>query len=164
MMAEAAQQSAAVLVAEAVRPLQQSAVLMMAEAAQQSAAVLVAEIVRPLQQSSVLRVIEQVSRSFEHDLAWSADDLVAEIVRPLQQSSILRTAGHVEVAPPSHFPLTEADRRALHRAAVFIVVGILVILAMELAPEASSRFGTWLGISGGLTALIWYLIDQDKQP
>ena len=149
--------------------LQESSVLRVIEQASRSiehdltrSAVMLAEAVRPLQESSVLRVIEQASRSIEHDLTRSAV-MLAEIVRPLQQSSVLCTAGHAEVAPSRRLPLTEADRRPLHRAAVFIVVGVLVILAMVLAPEAFSRFGAWLGITGGLTALVWYLIDQDKQ-
>jgi Arc/MetJ family transcription regulator len=153
------------MVAEAVRPLQLSSAVSAVEQASRlirDDAVMVAEAVRPLQLSSAVSAVEQASRLIRNDLAQSAV-MVAELVRALQRSPILGTAGHMEAAPPCRFPLTEADRRALHRASVFIVVGILVILAMELAPEASSRFSTWLGIAGGLTALVWYLMDQDKQ-
>ncbi|MGH3914799.1 MAG: hypothetical protein ACRDTC_15530 [Pseudonocardiaceae bacterium] len=87
---------------------------------------------------------------------------LAEIVDSTRQDPSLRLANHAEVVPRRLY-LTEADRRALQRAAVFIVVGIVVILAMELAPEASAKFGAWLGTTGGLTALIWYLMDQNRQ-
>jgi hypothetical protein len=42
----------------------------------------------------------------------------------------------------------------LQRAVIFIAVGMLVILAMELAPEATAHFGIWFGITGGLTTLL----------
>lgn len=89
---------------------------------------------------------------------FAATSALTEVLKHIQQDSFVRGA--------ERFCLTKADQRAsdqraLHRAAMFIVIGTLVILLMELAPEASARFGQWLGITGAHCADL--VLDGPKQ-